>query len=1020
MDKVCPAGTGDGFFFCMKKSPQTAARRKSKAVAASPARAGQPAATAEQIAQFYNSVDAALFSLAVEPRQQLRFLFANRRFLDAAGLRGHAVIGQRIEQIIHEPACTRVLKHCRKAIRSRQTVRWNETYAHPSGVKYGKISVTPVINAKGRVTHLSGSINDITKRRKSEMALHESEERYRRIVQTAEEGIWTIDANSLTDYVNPKMTQMLGYKAKEMLGRPISDFLDEEGKALLTTHIKNRKNGISDQFEFKYLRKDGTPLWAFVSTNPITDSQGVYVGAMALLTDISARRAAEAAMHESNAQFRAIFEQAAVGVALIDSNTGRFLNVNQRACDIARLTRRQMMATTFHHIAHPDDVQVKLEHMEKLKAGKIQTFTIEKRHLHADGRITWINLTVSPLWKKGEPPSRHIAIMQDITERKQVEQSLARTTDLLERTGEMARIGGWEFDVASQKLFWTLETCRLFETETAEAPSLEQAIHFYAPVAQPVIRAAVQEAIDHGTPYELELQAITAKKRHFWARSQGTAIQKDGRTVKIVGTFQDITEHKRAEQDLIESEVRFRAIFEQAVVGVGLVDFTTGRFVDVNRRYCIITGRSRKEMLKISSDEMIHPEDRASARLLHKQLRAAQSSEFQLEKRYVRPDGSVVWVNLNASLLSNMGGRPNQLLAMVEDITSRKLAEANYRRELGFNEILASHTSAIIILLDPDGRLVHANEATLQMLGFKRKDLIGKPPPWEANFMAPAEKVRSQKRFKEMLAGKNIPTREVTFIGKDRKRHVVALSSIITRTPEGAVDRIIVTGTDLTERNRLQKEILKISEQEQARIGHNLHDGVGQTMTGVASLIEALAAELTGAQRNSAARIHHLVQEAIQEVRHMSHSMSPASVKNRGLGGALHLLAETIRTNHRTACTCEVNPDIKIEEPEKETHIYRIAQEAANNALRHGHPSSIHLSLQRLGQHEAVLKIEDNGSGLAKRTPAHSGIGLRVMDYRANLIDGSLKIKSRPRGGVSVICRFPYGGGGLPASATLG
>ncbi len=984
--------------------------RKAKAAVAPFTRGGGSVVTTDQLAQFYNSVNTPLFSLLVESRLQLRFYSANHRFHLATGLQPEMVLGKRLDQLLPENSSSRVLKHCRKAIRSRQTVRWVETYAHQDGIKYGKISVTPIMDASDRVTHLSCSIHDITQRRQSELALQESEERYRRIVQTAEEGIWTIDALSLTDYVNPKMAQMMGYKAEEMLGRPISDFLDDEGKVLLTTHIKNRKKGISDQFEFKYMRKDGTPLWAYVSTNPITDSHGVYVGAMALLTDISARREAEAAMLESNAQFRAIFEQAAVGVALIDSNTFRFLNVNQRACDIARLTRRQMMSMTFKHIAHPDDLKENMELMEKLKAGKIQTFTMEKRYLHADGSITWVNVTVSPLWKKGEPPSRHIAIVQDITKRKQVEQSLARTTDLLERTGEMARIGGWELEVASMKLFWSLETCRLFEIESAKAPSLEQAIHYYAPVAQPLIRAAVQAAIEHGTSYELELPVITAKGRHFWARSQGSAIRKNGKSIQLIGTFQDITEHKQAEQALIESEVRFRAVFEQAVVGVGLVDFSTGRFVDVNRRYCTIAGRSRKEMLKMAFDAITHPADHAQNIHLHKQLKAAKSSEFQVEQRYVRPDGSVVWVNLNASLLSTMSGRPNQMLAMVEDITSRKLAEANYRRELGFNEILATHTSAIIILLDRHGHLIHANEATLQMLGYKRKDLVGKPPPWKSDFMDAAEKVRSQKRFKDMLAGKNIPAHEVTLIGKDRMRHVVALSSIITRTPEGAVDRIIVTGTDLTERNRLQKEILKISEQEQARIGHNLHDGVGQTMTGVASLIEALESELTGDQRQSAARIHHLIQEAIQEVRRMSHSLSPASVKNRGLGGALRLLAETIRTNHRTACTCEVNPDIKIEDSEKETHIYRIAQEAANNALRHGHPSSIKLSLQRLGEHEAVLKIEDNGSGLGKRTPENTGIGLRVMDYRANLIDGSLTIKSRARGGVSVVCRFPYNG----------
>ncbi|WP_395736419.1 PAS domain S-box protein [Prosthecobacter sp.] len=995
----------------MKKPPQTASARR-KATAAAGSFPGENAAppTSEQFAQLYNHVDAALFSLAVEPRQQLRLVFANTCFLATASLKTGQVLGRKLDEFLQEPACTRVLKHCRQAIRTRHTVRWDETCVIGSEIKYGKISVTPVMDGSGRVTHLSGSINDITKRRRSEIALHESEERYRRIVQTAVEGIWTIDADALTDYVNPKMAQMMGYKEKEMIGRPISDFLDDEGKALLEYHLRNRRNGISAQFEFKYIRKDGSALWAYVSTNPIHNSQGVYVGALALLTDITASRAAEESKRESDAQFRAVFEQAAIGVALIDSNTGRFINVNQRACDITRLNCKKMTGFTFADIIHPEDLQANVNHMQSLKAGLLQTFTIEQRLLHKDRSVTWVALTVSPLWKKGDPPSRHIAIMKDITQRKITEQKLSRTTELLERTGEMAKIGGWELDVQTQTLFWSLETCRLFEIDSASAPSLAQAIQFYAPQAQPLIRAAVKEAIDHGKSYELELPVITAKGRHFWARSQGTAVRRHGKTVKLIGTFQDITEHKKAEQDLIESEVRFRAVFEQAVVGVGLIDFATGRFVDVNKRYCTITGRSRKEMLKISFEEITFPDDRARSWNLHAQLKESKSPEFQWEKRYVRPDGSVVWVNLNASLLSTMSGRPNQVLAMVEDITRRKLAEANFRREQAFNEILASHTSAIIILLDRHGRLIHMNEATLQMLGFKRNDLVGKLPPWESKFMDAAEKSRSQKRFREMLNGKNIPTSEVTLIGKDRKRHIVALSSIITKTPEGVVDRIIVTGTDLTERYRLQKEILKISEQEQARIGHNLHDGVGQTMTGVSSLIEALEHELSGEQRESASRIHHLMKDAIQEVRHMSHSLSPASVKNRGLVGALHLLADTIRTNHRTACSCEIDSDIRIEDAEKETHIYRIAQEAANNALRHGHPSRIKLSLQRRGDLEAVLKIEDNGTGIRKNTTENGGIGLRVMHYRADLIDGSLTLKSRPRGGVSVICRFPYKG----------
>jgi PAS domain S-box-containing protein len=989
-----------------KPTKRSAVGRKQAARPATHLRTPGTTVAAGQFASFYDQVGTALFTLAVESRLQLRFVAANRHFLNAAGLKRSQVVGKKLPEVIPEPSCTRVMKKCREAVRSRQPLSWEEPYAHPLGTRHGEIAVTPIMDETGRVTHLTGTINDITQRRRSETALHESEERYRRIVQTAEEGIWTIDARALTDYVNPKMAQMMGYQAEEMIGRPIDDFLDDEGRALLAGHLSRRRKGVCEQFEFKYVRKDGSYLWAFVSTNPLTNAAGDYVGAIALLTDITARRKAEAEMRESEAVFRVIFEQAAVGVTMTDGVTGRFLRVNQRACDIARLTREQMLSSTFMEITHPDDLQSNLENMEMLRAGKIPTFTMEKRYLHPGGEVTWITLTVSPMWKPGEPPTRLIAVVEDITERKTAELALARTSDLLERTGEMAKVGGWDLDLTTMKLFWSQETCRLFEVDFLEAPSLDEAIHFYAPEAQPVVRAALEHAIEYGTSYELELPVISAKGRSFWALSQGSAILKDGKVTALIGTFQDITRRKQAEKELMESEMRLRAIFEQASVGVGILDGQTGRFLEVNQRYCAITGRTRKQMLASTFDQITHPDDKAANLSLKQRLTAGEIPEYSLEKRYIRPDGAIVWGNVHATRIASVSGHPEQHLAVVEDITERKIAEANYLRELEFNQTLVNHTSVIIVLLDHEGRMVHVNDATVNILGYGRNELVNRTP-WEVGIMRGTEITRARERLVRLLSGEYNPPRETVLYAKNGRPHTVALSSIATRSKDGAIDRIIVTGTDLTERNRLQNEILRISEQEQARIGHNLHDGVGQTMTGVATLMEALESELRGVQKSSAGRILHLLQEAIQEVRRMSHSLSPASVKNRGLGGALQLLAETIRNNHRTACTCEVQPDIVISDPEKETHIYRIAQEAANNALRHGRPRSISISFKRQGEHECVLKIEDNGSGLLKRGGGGQGIGMRVMDYRANLIGGILQIKSKPRGGVSVVCHFP-------------
>lgn len=140
--------------------------------------------------------------------------------------------------------------------------------------------------------------------------------------------------------------------------------------------------------------------------------------------------------------FRAIFEQAAVGVAQIETATGRFVHVNQRYCDLVGLPKEDLTATTFMAITHPDDLQADLDSMERLKAGQIRAFSMEKRYCRKDGTVVWVNLTVSPMWKIGESPTFHIAVVQDITERKQSEAALRESYCRLQTLGrevQMAR-----------------------------------------------------------------------------------------------------------------------------------------------------------------------------------------------------------------------------------------------------------------------------------------------------------------------------------------------------------------------------------------------------------------------------------------------------------------------------------------------------------------------------------------------------------------------------------------------------
>ena len=227
--------------------------------------------------------------------------------------------------------------------------------------------------------------------------------------------------------------------------------------------------------------------------------------------------------------------------------------------------------------------------------------------------------------------------------------------------------------------------------------------------------------------------------------------------------------------------------------------------------------------------------------------------------------------------------------------------------------------------------------------------------------------MRSKERFKVVLSGVESPPIELRLKTCGGSWRVVEVRSAMTRTPDGKPDRIIVTGTDLTERNRLQQEVLNVVEREQARLGHDLHDGVGQTMTGVVALIDALEEGLNGEAKQDAARIRKLIQDGVSEMRRMSHGLSPMSVKYRGLEGSMELLAETVRLNHRTPCVCEIEEGIMIEDDDTQTHLYRIAQEAVNNALRHGNPKTIWIRLKTEGVGVSVLSVEDDGSGIKRQ-----------------------------------------------------
>jgi signal transduction histidine kinase len=282
---------------------------------------------------------------------------------------------------------------------------------------------------------------------------------------------------------------------------------------------------------------------------------------------------------------------------------------------------------------------------------------------------------------------------------------------------------------------------------------------------------------------------------------------------------------------------------------------------------------------------------------------------------------------------------------------------------------------------------------------------------WDIPVLDHDEVGPSKKRFLALQQGAKQVEAEIPMKTKDRETRFVSTVTTAVRKPDGEIDFLVTTGIDVTERKRLEAEVIRVAEQEHVRIGADLHDGIGQTLTGVAALVEALVQKLDGEAKSDAGRIYDLIKTAQEETRRLSHGLSPAAVRNRGLVGGLQLVAETVRLNFRRECECYLDATIKTAGAEVDTHLFRIAQEAVNNAIRHGGARRLRLSLRRHDDFSAVLEIADDGSGLENvkksKKGSNPGIGMRVMEYRANLIGGELKIHSQSGKGVRVSCYFP-------------
>lgn len=465
---------------------------------------------------------------------------------------------------------------------------------------------------------------------------------------------------------------------------------------------------------------------------------------------------------------------------------------------------------------------------------------------------------------------------------------------------------------------------------------------------------------------------------------------------------EDITERLRTEQALRDSEAKYRTIADTANEAILTVTLDS-TITYANQRAAEILGYSTEECIGRKTFEFIDADMQNLATKIRASVHGGRRErhDFLLRDRY----GKRIWVGATASPLFDATGKVCGVLQMLTDIDERKRAEQALVVSEARGRALLDANPDLIVRLARDGTYldVHSTDPRMEDHVPPLENFIGRRVDdlFEPEFAREHEK----HRLAALATGK---TQRWEYMRADPHGSVRHIEARFVKSGE---DEVVITVRDFTQRVELEREVIASTERERTRIGHDLHDGLAQLLIGVKLLLAALSDKLAAAgspHRKDAERAADLVSRAIVQTAELAQGLSP--IPKRGwLCDALRQLAR--QSEQLLGVRCEVmraGAPVELGEGTA-AHLYRIAQEAITNAVKHGKASRIELTCDSVDD-RLVLTIKDDGSGLTETAREQGGMGMNIMYYRARSIGGELTITACPEGGTVVRCAAPLAG----------
>jgi two-component system, cell cycle sensor histidine kinase and response regulator CckA len=616
---------------------------------------------------------------------------------------------------------------------------------------------------------------------------------------------------------NPAAAALAGRTVAQLSGAGLWDLLHPADHAAIAASQEDVVGTGQNPapFRCRVLRADGEVRWVESTTSYDPEARLLF----SVVRDVSRREDSDLD------QLAPLFDNAPLGMAVMALD-GTLQRVNQTLERMLGRSEPDLLERTLFDLVADGESRAALT--VALGARSRPAFQLETRLHAADGRSVIALLSATLVTDVRREPVHYVCQILDITERAETQERLELNEAKLAEAQQIARLGSWEWEIATDRVTWSDELYRIYGVRpdrfSGSYGSNLDRVH-----ADDRARVArvIENAVAERRPWSLDYRIVRPDGELRMIHARGEVVcDEQGRPAVVQGTCQDVTEARRVEDALRAAEQLFRRAFDDAPIGMALIDLE-GRWLRLNRAISQMLGRSEQELRTTQLSELNHPDDRRLDRPLIKELLSGRRRSFALEKRYVHADGHLIHALVHVSLMHGDGERPLYFLCQLVDITERRRAEAERNAAQERMQAIIDNSPALVIVKDLEQRYLLVNRRWEAITGLRGDDVLGHTSGEVLGGRSPdqddvdREVIRSGEVRETMATMPSLEGEEITFL----------VVKFPLRDAEGQLYAVCTIATDITERRRSAEER---AELEARLVQAQRLESVGQLAGGVA------------------------------------------------------------------------------------------------------------------------------------------------------------------------------------------